>query len=115
MDKARTGRRLVAAARPVEVGLRLLAALKVAGISQADLCRATGIQSSQLSQWITGRNRPSLEPLLIALPHLQVDLNYLYMGDVSAFSYEKRDALLEAANTARIEQGDREEDLTGGP
>ena len=100
MDKARTGRRLMAAAAPSEVGLRLAAALAVAGITQAELCRQLGFSSAQVSQWVGGRNRPTLENLALMLPFLDVDPNYLLFGDDSAFSYAKRDALKAACEEA---------------
>jgi transcriptional regulator with XRE-family HTH domain len=96
MDKARTGRRLAAAAHPREVGARLAAAMQVADIKQADLCRQIGFSSAQVSQWIRGKNRPSIENLALMLPYLDVDPNYLLFGDDARFSYEKRDALLTA-------------------
>jgi transcriptional regulator with XRE-family HTH domain len=96
MDKARTGRRLVAASHPIEVGIRYAAALKVAGLIPADITRETGIQSPQLSQWISGRNRPSIDALLLTLPYIDVDLNYLFLGDAGGLPYAKRDALAEA-------------------
>jgi transcriptional regulator with XRE-family HTH domain len=103
MDKARTGRRLMAAAHPAEVGARLAAAMTVAGIKQADLCRQVGFSSAQVSQWIRGKNRPSLENLALMLPYLDVDPNYLLFGDDAHFNYAKRDALLSAYRAAKAE------------
>jgi transcriptional regulator with XRE-family HTH domain len=103
MDKIRAGRRLMAAGSPAEVALRLAAAMKLAGLQQVDLVKQLGFGSSQVSQWLDGRNRPSVDNLLLMLPFLDVDLNYLLIGDLGGMSYAKRDALTAAADDARAE------------
>jgi len=80
--------------------------LKAAGLSQAELCRLTGIQTGQLNQWIKGKHRPSLDALLIALPYLDVTIQYILIGDEGALSYERRDALREAATALAHEDDD---------
>jgi transcriptional regulator with XRE-family HTH domain len=101
MDKIRAGRRLLVAGSPREVSWRLAAAMKVAGLSQADIVRQLGFGSSQVSQWLSGRNRPSLDNLYLLLPFLDVDLNYLLLGEVGSLTYAKRDALLAAYDEAK--------------
>jgi len=108
MDKARAGRRLLALADTKETGLRIKAALKVAGMTQADLQRQIGASSSQITQWGKGRNYPSIPSLLLALPYLEVDLNYIFLGDMAAFPYAKRDALQSAYEELKAEADRRE-------
>jgi transcriptional regulator with XRE-family HTH domain len=101
MDKIRAGRNLMAAANPREVAMRLRAAMAVSGLTQSDVVRIFGFGSAQVSQWLTGRNRPSLENLLLMLPWLDVDANYILVGDYGTMSYAKRDALAAAHDNAR--------------
>jgi transcriptional regulator with XRE-family HTH domain len=94
MDKRRSQQRLATEARRThEIGLRIVAARKAVGLDQASLCRFTGFPSSQVSQWETGRHRPSLDAAVQLLPYLDVTLDYLFLGDKRALNWDKATAL----------------------
>jgi transcriptional regulator with XRE-family HTH domain len=88
--------------------LRFAAARIALGMSQADVCKIGGLPSAQISQWETGKHRPSLDALVALLPLLEVDLDYLFLGDQSALRWEKRMALENAYEQAIEEAAQRE-------
>jgi transcriptional regulator with XRE-family HTH domain len=108
MDKIRAGRLLaIKAAQTEEIGLRIVTARKAASLTQADLRRFTGLASAQISQWETGKHRPSLDALVVLLPFLEVDLDYLFLGDDTALAWPKRMQLQNAYEEAINEAMDR--------
>jgi transcriptional regulator with XRE-family HTH domain len=109
MDKIRTARRLaIAASATREIGLRIMAARLALGMSQADLCKLLDMDSSQISQWETGKHRPSLDAVVQLLPFLEVDLDYVFLGDIAGFPWAKRDALQNAYEQALAEDAERQ-------
>ena len=101
MTKVRAGATLQQRiSQTVDIGLRIVAARKAVGMSQADLCRATGLPSAQVSQWETGKRRPSLDFVVLLLPHLDVSLDYLFLGDFRGLSRAKEDDLKNAWENA---------------
>jgi transcriptional regulator with XRE-family HTH domain len=109
MDKRRTQQRLaMQAGLTREIGLRIVAARKAVGLDQAGLCRFTGFPSSQISQWETGKHRPSLDFVVQLLPYLDVDLDYLFLGDQRALNWDKVTALSNAYEEAIEEAHQRD-------
>ena len=61
---------------------RFAEALKVKKMKQADICRITGINSSSLSQWNTGRCEPKREGLIAIAKALNISVGWLMGEDV---------------------------------
>jgi transcriptional regulator with XRE-family HTH domain len=96
MEPIRAGRRLLKAADPEQVALRLAAALRAQNLTSNDLIQTFGFQSSQVSQWLKGENRPDLSNALLMLPYLDIDLHFLFLGELGGLPHAKRDVLLAA-------------------
>lgn len=59
----------------------------------------TGVAPNALSNWETGRQRPSLDQVIRLLPALNVTLDYLFLGDDRGLTWEVREAIMAADAT----------------
>jgi len=60
---------------------RLTKAMEERGISQADLCRLTGLASSMVSHYCTGQRMPSIAAALKIAKALGTTVSFLAYGD----------------------------------
>ena len=65
----------------VDFNKRLLSMMEHRGVSQADLCRLTGLASSMVSHYCTGQRMPSIAAALKIAKALNTTVNYLAYGD----------------------------------
>lgn len=70
------------------IAARLIAAREAMSLSQAQLCRATGIASNTYAHWEMARNRPSLEQAYVLYDKLGWTLDYIYKGKLSGMPPE---------------------------
>lgn len=61
--------------------------LKERGLTRADITRATGIQSSSLSDWKKGKNQPKRENVKKIADFLGVTVDYLETGEETTGYY----------------------------
>ena len=52
-------------------------------LSQAELCRLTGIATNTWNQWEKGIGRPELDKALILCDKLGITIDWIYRGDPS--------------------------------
>jgi transcriptional regulator with XRE-family HTH domain len=72
---------------------RLTQKMAERGISQADLCRLTGLASSMVSHYCTGQRMPSVPAALKIAKVLNTTLDYLAYGDPPHTKKSFRDTL----------------------
>jgi len=65
----------------VDFNKRLTAAMLERGVSQADLCRMTGLASSMVSHYCTGQRMPSIAAALKIAKALGTTVSFLAYGD----------------------------------
>jgi len=65
----------------VDFNKRLMKVMSERGVSQADLCRHTGLASSMVSHYCTGQRMPSIAAALKIAKALNTTVSYLAYGD----------------------------------
>jgi len=101
MPPSQTGRALVRRAHDVPAIARRLRLARIArGLRSARAAEMAGITRNALSNWETGRQRPSLDQVILLLPVLGVTLDYLYLGDDRGLTWEVREAIATAGAAA---------------
>ena len=65
----------------VDFNIRLTEKMAERGITQADLCRLTGLASSMVSHYCTGQRMPSVPAALKIASVLNTTVDYLAFGD----------------------------------
>jgi transcriptional regulator with XRE-family HTH domain len=90
MDARSASRRMAQIVNDREqIGMRLEAARVAAGLSNAELCRLTGLPSSQVSQYESGLYRPGYEAVAVMLPHIDVTFDYILLGRWDGLPHRK--------------------------
>lgn len=96
-DHLKTGRALGEAAQDLKaIGKRLQAARRLVGLRQRDIANIAGVSDFAPTNWEAGIRRPKVSEVARLLPVLGVDLDWLYLGDDRALTWEKREALAKA-------------------
>lgn len=57
-------------------------------ISQADLCRITGIKTNTYNQWEMAKGRPRLDEAKLLCDHFGYTLDWIYRGDPSGLPFK---------------------------
>jgi hypothetical protein len=70
------------AATAKEIGLRLQSMHKALEISQADVCRATGLKPGRYSQYVNGERRLTMDAAILVADHYPVTMDWLIRGNI---------------------------------
>jgi transcriptional regulator with XRE-family HTH domain len=70
------------------------------GMTQADLCRASGVSSSQLAQYESGKRDVPRERAIDLVIALRGSLDYLFLGRIDTFPADLANAILNRRRTA---------------
>ncbi|NCB62438.1 MAG: helix-turn-helix domain-containing protein [Clostridia bacterium] len=65
------------------VGVRIISRLKKLGLKQADLCRKTGLSTTAISQYCTGKQLPNTSALYSLSSALETSMEWLLAGKES--------------------------------
>lgn len=65
------------------VGVRIISRLKKLGLKQADLCRETGLSTTAISQYCTGKQVPNTSALYGLASALKTSMEWLLTGKES--------------------------------
>ncbi|NIA67802.1 helix-turn-helix transcriptional regulator [Pelagibius litoralis] len=57
------------------------------GLSQAEMCRGSGIATNTYNQWEKGRGRPELDKAILICDAYGLTLDWIYLGDSSGLPY----------------------------
>lgn len=80
-----------------DIGKRLAALHSALGISQADVCRATGIAKNRYSQYVSGKRTLTLAAGMQIADAYGVTLDWLFRNDPAALPAHLHRKLLRAA------------------
>jgi transcriptional regulator with XRE-family HTH domain len=69
-------------ATPKEIGKRLQSMHKALEITQADVCRATGMKPNRYSQYFNGERRLTMDAAIAIADHYPVTMDWLIRGNV---------------------------------
>lgn len=67
-----------------EIGARLEVLHRALEVSQADVCRATGIKENRYSQYVNGKRRLTLAAAIKLVENYGVTLDWLILGNPAA-------------------------------
>ena len=86
----------------IRVGERLRLAIEAKGLTQVAVCKALGVSTSKLGNWLRGDNYPDPYFIKRFCDRYGVSADWIYRGVVSGMSADVADALWkrEAASSA---------------
>lgn len=87
----------------VQVGERLRMAIEAKGITQAAVCRALGVGTSKLGNWLRGDNYPDPYFIKQFCDRYGVSADWIYRGVVSGMPEDVADALWKREGAASAE------------
>ena len=85
----------------VGFNLRLMSKMAELGVSQADLCRLTGLASSMISHYCTGQRIPSVPVAAVIAKALNTTIDHLAFSD----DYRAQDGNDNASTVAESDAG----------
>lgn len=89
---------------PAAVGLRLRAAMHVAGMTQTELARMIGKTQGAIGNAVRGDNYPSVQALQQLYRATRIDFNFFLIGATSQLPADVQIRLLVALETAHTER-----------
>jgi transcriptional regulator with XRE-family HTH domain len=81
----------------IEIGRRLVALHDGLGISQAEVCRAIGINPNRYSQYVNGKRQLTLDVAARLVSEYGITLDWLFLGDRAKLPQELREKIRRAA------------------
>lgn len=78
------------------IGNRLQATRQALGLSQAEICRLTGIAPNTWNQWERGVGRPELDKAFELCKTLGVTLDWIYRGNPGGLPFDLAQKVLKA-------------------
>lgn len=82
------------------ISRRLVVTREALGLSQAQLCRRTGIATNTYNQWEKGIGRPGLDQANRLCDGLGITLDWIYRADASSLPAKIADAIVNSTPSA---------------
>jgi len=89
--------------------IRLINKMAEYGVSQADLCRKTGLATSMISHYCTGQRVPSVQVVAKIAKALNTSIDYLAAGDNCTNIQDSPDGFSVAEKTQPYKSGHKRE------
>src|SRR3990167_11555469 len=71
-----------------DIAKRLVATRMALGLSQAELCRRTGIAANTYNQWEQANGRPGLDGALVLCRTFGITLDWIYLADMAGLPHK---------------------------
>jgi len=89
--------------------VRLINKMAECGVSQADLCRKTGLATSMISHYCTGQRTPSVQVAAKIAKALNTSIDYLASGDNCTNIQDSPNGFSVAENSQSYKSGHKQE------